>query len=177
MTTVKILDKLKDFLSVNVCADMKLKKPSDKDIDNFELVAPAVHIGWIPPKGFLPAELETDIPCLVVGFDEDEDDGQEDDVKIRISAAVYSPGKHIPNATGAVECTPDFEGYIDLLNLLDRTKAEIAKAQIINGIPIKYPIKRGMYQETQPYPYWYGWISFSVKNQSYEPALIVEKYL
>lgn len=176
MTTVTILDKLKAFLLENVCNSIKLKKPSDKDVDKFELVNPVVHIGWIPPNGFLPQELEQSIPCLIVGIEEAEDDGQDSNLNIKISAVVYNPGFH-KETNAEVECAADFSGYVDLLNLLDRTKAEIAKNQIINGIPIQYPIKWGMYQETQPYPYWYGWITFGVKNSSYEPALMIEKYL
>ena len=155
-----------------MCKHLKLQKPSDNDIDNYELVNPAVHIGWIPPKGFLPPELETAIPCLVVGMDEGNDDGQEASLPIRISAAVYSPGLHTIQEGGSVECAPDFQGYIDLLNLIDRTVAEIAKNQILNGVSIEYPIRWGMYQEQQPYPYWYGWVAFSVKRQSYPKALI-----
>lgn len=177
MATVTILENIKTFLKDNVCANIKLQKANDNDVDNYELVNPAVHIGWIPPKGFIPTELEQTIPCLVVGMDESIDDGIEGSIPIRISAAVYSPGLHAPNDKGVIECTPDFNGYIDLLNFIDLTVAEIAKNQIINSEPIIYPIKSGMYTEQQPYPYWYGWITFSVKKQSYQPALIAEKYL
>lgn len=172
MTTVTILEKVKTFLEHNVCQFVKLQKPNDDNVDNYELVYPSAHIGWIPPKGFLPPELEVVVPCLVVGMDEADDNGLEGDISLRISAVVYSPGLHKPMEGGEIECTPDFQGYNDLLNLIDRTVAEIAKHQILNGVPIEYPIKWGMHQETQPYPYWYGWISFSVKKQSYPKALV-----
>ena len=171
MTTVVILEKLQSFLKENVCSHIKLQKPSDDDVDKYELVNPTVHTGWIPPKGILPAELESAIPCLIVGMDDGNDDGLEGSIGIRISAVVYSPGLHKENG-GAIEFIPDFQGYNDLLNLLDRTIAEIAKNQIINGVKVEYPIKWGMYQDNQPYPYWYGWVSFTVKKQSYPKALI-----
>lgn len=172
MTTVTILERIMTFLEQNVCKNIKLQKPSDNNIDDYTLVNPAVHIGWIPPKGFLPQELEYAIPCLVVGLDEGTDDGQDCSIPIRISAVVYSPGLHVAKEDGSMDFTPDFQGYIDLLNLMDRTIAEIAKHQILNGVAIEYPIKWGMYQEEQPYPYWYGWITFSAKKQSYPRALV-----
>lgn len=169
MSTVSILETLQSFLQERVAPAIKLQKDDGNNVNNYELVHPAVHIGWIPPKGYLPAEMESAIPCLIVGMDEASDDAQNEEINIRISAAVYSPGQHNPDGTYA----PDFRGYNDLLNLIDRTKAELIKNQIINNsIVIQFPVKWGMYQE-QPYPYWYGWITFAVRKTSYPQAEIL----
>jgi len=172
MTTVEVLERIKEFLQTNVCNRIKLQKPNDKNVDSYELVNPIAHIGWIPQKGFLPNKLDYTIPCLVVGMDEANDDGQDCSIPIRISAVVYSPGLHVKKDDGSIVYTPDFQGYIDLLNLIDRTRAEIAKNHILNGVSIEYPIRWGMYQEEQPYPYWYGWIVFSVRIQAYPKAKV-----
>lgn len=170
MSTVSILETLQSFLQEKVAPAIKLQKDDGNNVNNYELVHPAVHIGWIPPKGYLPAEMESGIPCLIVGMDEASDDAQSEEINIRISAAVYSPGQHNPDGTYA----PDFRGYNDLINLIDRTKAELIKNQIINNsVVIQFPVKWGMYQE-QPYPYWYGWITFAVRKASYPQAEILK---
>jgi hypothetical protein len=96
--------------------------------------------------------------------DDAEDDGQEDDLTIRISFVVWNPGFQDDNK----KLTNDFEGYRDLVNLIELTKHELKVKRIIqNKITVRYPIKRGMYQE-QPYPYWYGWITFKIQQPSCE---------
>jgi hypothetical protein len=177
MSTVTILDKIKEFLEESVAPNIKLQKADDNNIDLYELANPQVFIGWLPPKGCIPEGLTHTIPCLLVGLDECSDDGKEGELNLRISAAVYSPGMHkkVGAEEGSVtEFKADYQGYIDLLNLLDRTTAELIKAQVIkNSVSLIYPVKSGMYLE-QPYPFWYGWITFSVKKPAYPIAGIAE---
>jgi len=177
MSTVSILEGLQGFLLEKVSPKIKLQKAENNKIMEYELVHPAVHTGWIPPAGYLPEGTESGIPCLIVGMDEGFDDGQDAEVNIRISAAVYSPGLHEPTEEGSLKYIPDFKGYNDLLNLIDRTVAELVKNMVIKNVgEVQKPIKWGMYQE-QPYPYWYGWITFSIRKQSYPPSEIARKYL
>lgn len=177
MSTVSVLEGLQGFLLAKVTPEIKLQKAENNKIMEYELVHPAVHVGWVPPAGYLPEGMESAIPCLVVGMDEGSDDGQDAQVNIRIIVAVYSPGLHEPAEVSGLKYTPDMKGYNDLLNLIDRTVAELAKNQVIKTAgEIQKPLKWGMYQE-QPYPYWYGWITFSVRNQSYPPSEIARKYL
>ncbi|TZE81999.1 hypothetical protein [Calorimonas adulescens] len=176
MSTVSVLEALQSFLQEKVSPAIKLQKPSDNNIHEYSLVNPAIHVGWLPPKGYLPEGMESAIPCLIVGLDDATDDGQDSQINIRISVVVFSPGFHTPGETG-VNYIPDFKGYHDLLNVIDRTVAELMKNQIIDGkVAIQMPVKWGMYQE-QPYPYWYGWITFPVKKQTYPTAEIARQFL
>lgn len=167
MTNNIILEGLKKFLQNNVSNKIKLQKPNDKDITKHELVHPSVHIGWIPPKlpeDMKPLEQLPDIPCIIVGMDDGDDDGQEAGLNIRLMYALYNPGKY--DETG--KYTPNFDGYQDLLNLIDLSKQELAKAAVIEEVTtIQQPFKWGMFQE-QPYPYWYGWLTFSVSCAAME---------
>lgn len=175
MSTVSVLENLKSFLQEKVSPSIKLQKANDKNVHEYELVNPAVHVGWIPPKGYLPDGMEAVIPCLIVGMDEAVDDMHDEEISIRISAAVYSPGKHEPAEDGTIKYTPDFKGYHDLLNLIDRTTAELFRNRIIkNAGTIQPPIKWGMYQQEQPYPYWYGWITFTLRKVPYPQAEILK---
>lgn len=168
--SVMDLDILKEFLEINVANKIKLQKPSDDNVELYELVNPAVHVGWIPPKRYLPEGMETNIPCLIVGLDDGANDTDSTSMNIRISAAVYSPGEHIPDGE-TVTFNPSFNGFKDLMNLIDRTVAELMKNPIMkNRISVAKPIKWGMYEE-QPYPYWYGWIRFGI---SMAPQLITQ---
>lgn len=72
--------------------------------------------------------------------------------------------------------TPDFQGFRDLLNLLERASAALLRHRIIDGAgTLQLPLKLGMYEE-QAYPYWYGWITFTVRQTGY-PATELAKFL
>lgn len=179
MTDIMILEAYKDFLIKNVCSKIKLQKPSkDNRVENYDLVHPTVHIGWIPPpmpEAMLPDVDPTIIPCLIVGLDEGYDDATKASIDIRISAAVYNPGFYDDKEKKFI---PDYKGYQDLLNLLIITRREISTAVVINNITsIERPIRWGMYKD-QPYPYWYGFLTFSSTTavMEYVPK-IYDQYL
>lgn len=158
MSEILSLESLKSFLQEKVTSQIKLKKPNDKNVMDYKLVNPQVHIGWIPPNGYLPKEIGSAIPCILVGHDDGEDNGEDASLSIRLSFAIWNPG-HKDNSGNL---SPDFEGYRDLINFIERTKMEILKYKIINrNVEIMHPLKWGMYEEN-PYPYWYGWMSFRI---------------
>ncbi len=177
MATVSVLNAIKDFIADKVSPGIRLQMSNDNNVDEYQLLNPNVFVGWIPPKGYLPEGMESAIPCLIVGLDsgaEDTEDGQYD---IRIPVAVYSPGLHASDESGEVDYTPDLQGYIDLLNIIDRTVAALSKNLIITDAgTIQKPIKWGMYDE-QPYPYWYGWITFTLVTRGYPESEIARKFL
>lgn len=172
MNTVNALDDLVEFLQLNVANKSKLQKDSSNDIYSYELVSPNVFKGWLPPNGYLPQGF-TGIPAIIAGLDGGSDDGDSDDEQVKLSFAVYSPGTHLEDGT----YTPDFNGYNDLLNLIELTKAELIKSSI--NISEKFKLSEeitwGMYEE-QPYPYWYGYMTFSIHGKAY-PRRNIEQLL
>ncbi|MTI49702.1 MAG: hypothetical protein FH761_17870 [Firmicutes bacterium] len=174
MNTVNVLKDLKDFLSENVANEIKLKSPDDNNVNSYALVNPAVFIGWLPPKGYLPSMFESSIPCIVVGMDNGADNTKKSTIDLKISFATFSPGEYEEKEGQAF--TPSFNGYIDLVNLIDKTKAALSKNRILaSKYTLEDDIRFGMYEE-QPYPYWYGFMTFSVKGSSY-PITDIEKQL
>ena len=157
------LEAIQKFLQRNVSTKIKLQAAASNDINDYTLVPPAVHIGWIPPPipEALPPEVRpADIPCLIVGMDEGSDDSTEASLNIRISAVVYSPGFY-----DGIKFAPNFKGYQDLLNLMTLTRRELMSKIFIEGMTsVNPPVKWGMYKD-QPHPYWYGWLTFSVTIQ------------
>lgn len=154
MTDNIILEAVQDFLQRNVSPKILLQKAKDNNIDQYELVHPSVFPGWIPPKGFLPIGNEAAVPCIVVSLDRGDDDGNEAGLDIRLTFAVFNPGTYSNGLTYS------YEGYKDLINLMFLTRRELSKATIINNITaIEKPFNWAIYQD-QPYPYWYGWLTF-----------------
>lgn len=176
MSTVTVLEEIQAFLKENVCNSIKLKKPDDDNVDKFELINPNVFIMEFPSKNFLPKNVESIVPCIMVNFEDGNDDGDTADVNIRLMLIIYNPGLHAANSDGDIVVTPDGNGWIDLLNFIDKAKNEILKKQFLNGVAIKYPLKWGTYQKEEQAPesrpYFYGWITFSVKQQSYSKSEI-----
>lgn len=173
MTDVTVLEALQKFLKENVTPQVKLKQLDSTNTANYILVTPEVYIGWIPPSGGLPEEQKSDIPCLTVGFDNAIDTGEEALMDIRILFAVFNPGFQDGSTL-----TVNFDGYKDLLNLMELTKHELRKKRIIEGITtLQYPFKWGVYKN-KPCPYWYGWLTFNARTNSgqYIPE-INEQYL
>lgn len=163
--TKTMLDKVQMFLENNVAPTIQLQAPSDDDVIDYTLVNPAVHIGWLPPKGLLPEGMDAVIPCLVVQFDKGRIPENQVNYDIRITAVVYSPGLH-EIVDGVMVYTPDFKGYTDLLNLIDRTVLTINQAQTIEGMAYeKDSLEWAIYEESA-YPYWYGYIKMTIKTKA-----------
>lgn len=161
MSDNKILEALKRFLENNVANKFKLEKPNDALDENYELVNPAVYIGWVPPKNYLN-EYGYDVPSLLIMEDSGEDTGNEASLDIRIGIATYDPGLTTNSMTLKTE--PNFKGYKDLLNVIQRIRIELSMVTIIGDMTtIIGPIRWGMYEEQQ-YPYWHGWVSFKVST-------------
>lgn len=166
MSKLMTLEAYQKFLQEKVASGIKLQKANDNNVSSYELVRPQVHIGWVPPKGYLPEDMDYTVPCIIVGYDEADNDGQDAELSMRLSFAVYSPGKHETKTGGGIQYTPDFQGYVDLLNLMERTERELTRQRVIGGVTtIQFPLKSGMYTE-QPYPYWYGWLTFKTRGKS-----------
>lgn len=164
MTDNIILEAIRDTLIENIASQIKLQVPFDDDINKYELMHPNVFIGWIPPPNQLqdiPQQLldgvKKAIPCMIVTFDDGEDDGNDAGLNIRISFAVYNPGLYEPNG----HFTPTSKGYQDLINLIFLARQYLSNKPIIgNGkTEVNKPFKWGMYLD-QPQPYWFGWLTF-----------------
>ncbi|WP_147564687.1 hypothetical protein [Clostridium tyrobutyricum] len=178
MTDDMILDAIRNFLKEKIAPEFKLKKPQANNINNnnYELVSPAVYIGWVPPKNYLN-EYGYDIPSLLVMEDGGRDNGEDASIDIRIGIATYDPGTSFPGVE-KLNTVPDFKGYKDLLNIIQKIRMKLVQSAVISGITtVERSVKWGMYEEQQ-YPYWHGWISFKANTVplNYENSEI-EKYL
>ena len=162
MSDIIALESIQKFLIEQVASKVKLKKANGVNILEYKLVNPQVYIGYVPQSGYLPKEINLELPCIIVAQDRGKDDGSDSFSKIRLSFFVYNPGLQDENKN----LTKDFDGYLDLVNLMELTRQELFKHRIINcKTTVNYPIRWGIYRE-QAYPYWSGWITFRVQPQS-----------
>lgn len=178
MTDENILESIKKFLIENVASKFKLEKPpKNEDIDEpFELVNPAVYVGWMPPKrhieeGFfynnnIEKYLEQyghNIPSLIVCLGENggEDDGEKTTLPIKIAIVTYDPGITDEGLT-----VPNYKGYKDLLNIITRVRLELSNSSNFDSACLEKPIRWGVFEE-QSYPYWHGWITFNVTTMPF----------
>lgn len=164
MTDIEILKSLSKFLINNVANKIKLEKPPENNIveQSYDLVNPAVYIGWVPPKNFLES-YGYDIPSIVVMIDEGEDNSDEVTRRIRITFTTYDPGTTELNG----KLSPNTNGYKDLLNLIGITRNELNNSPISEEIssvdkPIKWRISE------QNYPYWSSEMTFSISRAPIE---------
>ena len=167
MQAVSSLQKIQDWLQQLIIKEhIQLKQPQEDDqTDRYTLVAPAVHIGYIPPKGELYPQGGIRIPCLVVGTAEVSSDEDNTIMDLQITAVVWDPG--IQSTTGVnapMQLSANFSGYVTLLNLLDRVKLWIRREDGIAGrFQLESPVKLKTYEE-QPWPYWYGYLTCTVSG-------------
>lgn len=162
---VTILEEIRDFYVSEVLNKTQMQRPTRDDrINAYELVQPSAYIGWIPPGGIFDMPDRPLIPCIVVGLDQRTASIEDTEMQVRITAAIYDPGHQTWTEESGLSTDPNFEGYVTLLNLMDRLEAVTMKHQVIGGrYKLDSAIESKMYDE-QPWPYWYGYLRFTLSG-------------
>jgi hypothetical protein len=127
-----------------------------------ERVPSNITVGYAPPRNADMSQYNQgyNAPCVIVGVGENggSDDGKEASIPVMITVGTYSPGT--TDEFGPVMLNN--EGYIDLINLIERIRHVLLSRTVLKRTTIDRPVAWGMYPD-QPYPYWYGWLSFDAK--------------
>lgn len=159
MTAVEALKALQAFVSEKVAQTILLQKEGLATSEP-EMVHPYVSLITLPHKNFMPVNFQ--VPHILIGFTNGTDGATDHPLSIRMQFATYG-GDVVFKETANI---PDSSGYIDLLNLMERTKSELVKATIINGCGVvNKPIMYGVYDEQLTYPIWYGYLTFDLQIQ------------
>ncbi len=170
LTDIVALESLKAFLEEHVAKEILLMPAQDNNVHNYALVHPTVHLGYVPPAKLLPQGTEHVIPCILVGMESGEDTGTDASLSIKLTFVIYNPGRYGENGL-----SPDFSGYVDLLNLMGLVRQKLLARMSINKTTIiQKPINWGLYDEP-PYPYWYGYMTFSVSVTSIQYTADIEQ--
>lgn len=155
MTTIEALKSLKAFLEKEVAEGIELQKELS---DPVEYVHPYVSIITLPHKNFMPVNFQ--VPHILIGLINGDDKTDEHALQIRIACATYGGDVAFQNENNI----PDEKGYLDLLTLLERIKLKLINSTIIEGdCIVEKPITYGIYDEQLTYPYWYGYLQFTLQ--------------
>jgi hypothetical protein len=167
MQAVSTLEFVKKWLESRIFENEIQEKAPRKDdsAGSYQLATPAVHVGYIPPGSILDEHSKIRIPCLVVGTPEMTDDRENSEIHLQITVIVYDAGLQTVSGDGKqMQLSPNFDGYITLMNFLDCVKEWILREDGIPGLlTLDSAVKLKTYEE-QPWPYWYGYLDFTVSG-------------
>lgn len=157
MTAVDCLKRLQKFIETEVASSIVLRKEGSTTEDP-EYVHPYVALMTLPHKNFMPVNFQ--VPNILIGLVSGASAADDHTLNIRLQFATYS-GNIIFKETANL---PDSGGYIDLLNLMERTVEKLTQAAVINGGGVvEKPFHYGIYDEGVTYPYCYGYMTFNMQ--------------
>ena len=160
MTILDTLNSLKTFLDETIKEqNLKFQK---EDAEN-ELVFPYVEICYFPHKNFTPFGFSS--PAILISFDGDSDGANENAIDIRLICSTYGGGYYENTAI------PDNKGYINLINLMECLKIALVDKWTFGSGTLEKPINMGMYDTELAWPYWYGYMSFTLQIPATEYAI------
>lgn len=176
----------------NICNQIKLKVPDDyQDGSEYDLIEkqPAAFPLYVPAKDRIAPTAVAPIPSVCVQLIEGSDDIRDHSrtMKIRLSLSTWNPGHHSgdnmipqadPSAIGGYKYTREndpadnyqrnSDGWKDLYNFQDIALRALEGDRIIAGVRVdaNTPITYGPFTEDgviwDYYPYWFGWVCFTV---------------
>lgn len=160
MTAVEALNALKEFVEDEVASTILLQKEGFATAKP-ERVNPYVSLIAMPHKNFTPVNFQ--VPHILIGFATGTDGANEHSINIQMQFATFGGDIQFKETANI----PDSSGYIDLLNLIERTKKKLIQAAIIKkcGV-VNKPMMYGIYNEQITYPYWYGYLTFELQIQN-----------
>lgn len=192
MTTKAIIEGVTAWVNDNICQKIELKLPDDMRNDgdySVKMVNPAAFPLYIPAKDRIPPRVHAPIPSVTVQMMEGADDIKSDTrtMRLRLCLATWNPGSHSgeklvpiedPSVLGGYRYTqePSTEemyerngnGWKDLYNFQDIALAALEGTEFFAGVRISQddPITYGPFTEDgviwDYYPYWHGWICFTI---------------
>ena len=192
MTTKQIIEGVTDWVRDEICSKIKLKLPNDSTNDgryHVKMVTPAAFPLFAPAKDRMPPNVQAPIPSVAVQLLEGSDDtkGGIRRLKLRLCLSTWNPGTHPGETYHPIEDDAALGGYRyelgdaaeekyqrnadgwkDLYNFQDIALSELEAAEFFTEVRIdqEQPITYGPFTEDGAiwdyYPYWCGWIAFTV---------------
>lgn len=190
MAIVSSIEKVREWLELNVCSEIKLKLPDDDAVDAsfpYKLVNPTAFSLFVPTSDRLPPNVPAPIPSVCVQLIEGDDDllGSARKIKYRLYFSAWDPGTHGPdyfkpkedgsggytqwyNDEARAYFKKNADGWMSAWGFVDAAIQRIENAEYLNGMRIvkEEGIKFGPLaeQESIPdfYPYWFAWVEFAL---------------
>lgn len=195
MAIVNDLNRVCEWVQAEICDKLELKLPLDTDAGDgyqYELVHPTAFALFTPTKDRLPPNVRAPIPSVCVRLIEGAHNTQEstNTMRLILNFCTWNPGNHgkdnfIPVEPGAgikgynqsvsSEYRRTADGWQDVFSFMDKALRTIEKAEYIADMRVvaEEQIKYGMTSDKDGlddfYPYWLGWISFTVQAGNVRP--------
>ena len=192
-TLVDIVDRLCAWVDDNICQKVMLKAApiSEYEPDGAEYeytrVKPACFPMYVPGTDKMPPKVKAPTPSVCVRIVGGEDGRSEGTVGIELWFSVWNPGTHGRDILKTVENNPlaymewtgdeaeayykrDMEGWRDIWNWIDIALREIESVASIDGLAIDrdkgiaFAPAKDEGGILDFYPYWFGYISFTLKR-------------
>lgn len=168
--TRTILEEIRRDLQANVLDRLRMRATGHYPVDGeYVLKSPVSYLIGIPPGSAGDDEPELSAPAVVVTFGKKTMEAQDSSIEILLHGVVYSPGLTIP-AGEEKQFTSGYEGYWDLINLLDSLAAYLRRESVLaEKYELISPVEVQL-EEEQPWPYWAGSVRFTVQIPDYPSA-------
>ena len=202
MSIVNTIETIREWLSANVCSQVKLKLPDDNATDSsypYKLVNPAAFSLFIPSKDRTPPKIHAPIPSVCVQIVQGTDEllAHTRNIKIRLCFSAWDPGYHKPdillpqnsmdveryNKQAIEGFSKNAEGWKDAWNFVDTTLRIVENTEYLEGLRVikEQGITFGMVTEqddiTDFYPYWFAWVEFFVEEAITRHHTSYDKFL
>lgn len=205
-TTADIIDRVVAWVSKNICEKVSLKvPPADLEAPdgpgyNFELVHPYCFPLFVPSAEKLPPKVKAPIPSICVRVTDGTDYRTTGTISLELWFSAWNPGTHggdiLKKSNSGLDSyrvwtgpaaeqffQRDAEGWRDLWNWLDTSLREIESAENIDGLQIdrEQGINYGPAKEENGipdyYPFWFGYISFTLNRPIVRNVKRYDEYL
>lgn len=157
LSAVYCLQDLKEYIEKEIASGIKLLKEKHNSDMPDEYVNPYVGLVTLPHKNFMPVNFQ--VPHILIGLVSGHNEpSKENTISVRLQCAVYGGDVQFKEDMNL----PDETGYISLINLQERIIEKLTQAAVIGNCVIDQSFDWGIYDEDLTYPYWYGYIQFSI---------------
>ena len=186
MTIVQTIETMTQWLNKNVCPKVVLKEPSDENAGTgykLKRVSPTAFSMFIPTKDKLPSKIKNIAPSITVQLVEGNHNfpGQDGRYKLQLTCIAWNPGT--TKSEGAAEFERTTEGWKDVWELIDRIIAEVENVEYMDGLRLvkELGVTFGQFSEdgqiSDFYPYFMGYIIFTVENSIPRSQKTIGKFL
>jgi len=172
MQIIKLIDSFTEWVQENVCDPKTFLKPSGTMSAGQEWITPTAFPMYYPTAEFLPEGAIAQAPgvCIQLMKGRENMVSGLQDLDIKMYFSIWRPG-YYKGDDGNVDFSKTYDGYRDLWGWIDFAKAKIESDVYIDGLRVKkdVPIEFGPWKLNEEevvnaYPFWYGWMTFTLEN-------------
>ena len=202
MSIVSSIDTIAKWAEEEICTLVKLKKPPELDeptdeLYDYERITPSCFTMFIPNEERLSEsvpDMKPPFPSLCVQLQSGEIKGIQNTMNVMFWFSTWESGTHgkdvlTLNGDGTWTEGKDesfqvlYGGWRDAWNWADmaieklKKKVRIGNLEILKDVPIKFGPAKEKEDLVDAYPFWFAWLSFSVRETMPTYTEGIERFL